>query len=448
MKKYYLLFFIGLSSWVQADTLIEVIRQTLETNPDVLVTAHQRLAVDQEHRQAVAGYLPSLELNGGYGRETSDNITTRSRYEGGDVSLNREELGLTLSQMLFDGFHVKQAVEYQNSRIESAAHQVKSTSEQIALLTVEVYLRLFQYHELLELAKDNLVIHQKTLTQISEIVEKGAGRKADVQQSQSRLALASSNLVRAQGELREATYRYQRVTGQLPEFAMLIKPEQQLVEPHLPATIENAIDIALKTHPAMKIAQAELSAAESLHQQTVANFVPHFHLELSATDNKNLDGIQGTNDDLSAMLKMRYNLYRGGADQARREEIAERVSAAKEVIRRTRRTLEEEVSLAWNSLVTIRERLTYLQGHVEATQQVVVSYSEQFKLGQRSLLDVLDSENELFNARSALISGQYTELLSMFRLLSSMGLMLNKLGINPPQEAQASNKKTTLFSFR
>ena len=233
MKKYYLLFCIGLSSWVQADTLVEVIRQTLETNPDVLVTAHQRLAVDQEHRQAVAGYLPSLELNGGYGRETSDNVTTRVR-EGGELSLNREELGLTLSQMLFDGFQVKHAVEYQNSRIESAAHQVKTTSEQIGLLTVDVYLRLFQYHQLLELAKDNLVIHQKTLSQIAEIVEKGAGRKADVQQSQSRLALASSNLVRAQGELRDAGYRYQRVTGQLPEFATLVKPERQLLEPHLP----------------------------------------------------------------------------------------------------------------------------------------------------------------------------------------------------------------------
>ncbi|OQW94236.1 MAG: hypothetical protein BWK79_06935 [Beggiatoa sp. IS2] len=435
-KSYYLSFLIGLSSWVQADTLVEVIRHTLETNPDILVTTHQRLAVDQEHRQAVAGYLPSVELNGGYGRETSDNVTTRSRYSDSEVSLNREELGLTLSQMLFDGFYVKREVEYQNRRIESAAHQVKNTSEQIGLLTVSAYLRLFQYHELLELAKDNLVIHQKRLAQIREIVEKGAGRKADVQQSQSRLALASSNLVRAQGELREAEYRYQRITGQLPEFANLVKPERPLVETHLPESAEIALNLALKTHPSMKIAQAELEAAEALYQQAAASFIPHFQLELGATDNKNLDGIEGTNDDLSAMVKMRYNLYRGGADQARREEIAERVSAAKEVIRRTRRTLEEEVQLAWNDLMTIRERLTYLKNHVEATEQVVESYSEQFKLGQRSLLDVLDSENELFNARSTLISGQYTELLGMFRVISSMGLMLNKLGIKPPAEAQ------------
>jgi adhesin transport system outer membrane protein len=435
MKKvgYLLLWF---STGVQAETLVEVIQQTLETNPEVLVTTHQRLATDQEHRQAVAGYLPSVELNGGYGRETSDNVTTRARSDG-EISLNRQELGLTLSQMLFDGFYVKREVEYQGLRIESAAHQVKNMAEQIGLLTTEMYVRLFQYHDLLELAKDNLVTHQKKLTQIREIVEKGAGRKADVQQCQSRLALASSHLVRSQGELREVEYRYQRVTGHLPQFEQLVKPERSLVEAHLPENVETALEIALKNHPTMKVAQAEWEAASTLHEQTTANFVPRFHLELSATDNKNLDGIEGTNDDLSAMVKMRYNLYRGGADQARREEVAERVSTAKEVVRRTRRTIEEEVQLAWNNLVTIRERLTYLEGHVEATKQVVESYSEQFKLGQRSLLDVLDSENELFNARSTLISGRYTELLGVFRLLNSMGLMLNKLGIELPKEARS-----------
>ncbi len=158
-------------------------------------------------------------------------------------------------------------------------------------------------------------------------------------------------------------------------------------------------------------------------------------MELGITDNKNLDGIAGENDDMSAMLRMRYNLFRGGADRARRQETAERMGAAKESIRRAQRIIEEDVLLSWNGLLTIRARLDYLSGHLESTKEVVSSYKEQFKLGQRSLLDVLDSENELFNARASLLSAQYAEIFSLLKVLGSMGLLLDTLGIERPKEA-------------
>jgi len=164
--------------------------------------------------------------------------------------------------------------------------------------------------------------------------------------------------------------------------------------------------------------------------------MPRFYFEFGASANENLDGIEGDNDDLNAMLRMRYNLYRGGADKARRQETAERIGTAKETIRRTERIIEENLLLSWNSLITIRARLDYLNAHVKSTEEVLQSYEEQFKLGQRSLLDVLDSENELFNARASLATAQYTEMLSIFQLLESMGLLLDTLGIERPQETQ------------
>ncbi|MDY6992724.1 MAG: TolC family protein, partial [Pseudomonadota bacterium] len=140
-------------------------------------------------------------------------------------------------------------------------------------------------------------------------------------------------------------------------------------------------------------------------------------------------GIEGNNDDLSAMVRLRYNLYKGGADKARRQETAERLNVAKEEVRRMRRLIEREVRLAVNSLITTQNRVNYVAEHVKATEEVLDSYKEQHKLGQRSLLDVLDSENELFNARSAQVTVNYTEILSLFRILASMGLLLETLAI-------------------
>lgn len=423
-----------------AITLIEAIQKTVETNPDVLVTTGNRRAVDQELVQARAGYLPSINLVGGYGRENSDNLTTRSRYPEGDVTLNRQEAGVTVSQMLFDGFDVKYNVEHQDARVDAATYQVLNISENTGLRVVETYLEVLRRQELLELAKDNLIIHQKTLQQIRAVAEGGAGQRADVQQSESRLALATSNMIRAQGNLREAEANYQRVIGEVP--AALTHVQRELVEKalDLPTSLGKALELATTTHPNLKGAMADLQAAQAQHRQTGASFLPHFDLELGASKNKNLDGVDGANDDLSAMVRMRYNLYRGGADKARRREAAERVSAAQESVQRTQRLVEEEVRVSWNALMTMRERLVPLQKYVAASEQVVTAYKEQFKLGRRSLLDMLDSENELFEARSALVIGRYTELFGMFRLAASLGLMLDKLGIKRPQESVLSKE--------
>lgn len=126
IKLTYFLLLITIPS-VYADTLTEVIQHTLETNPDILISTNNRRAADQKLKQAQGGYWPSIEMTGGYGRENSDNPTTRNRT-GGDITLTRQEIGLTLSQMLFDGFDVKHRVAQQKWLVNYAAYNVENTS--------------------------------------------------------------------------------------------------------------------------------------------------------------------------------------------------------------------------------------------------------------------------------------------------------------------------------
>lgn len=433
-KLIYGLWLIILPSWLQAETLTAVIQQTLETNPEILITIKNRYMVEQQLQQAQSAYRPTIDLIGGYGRETSDNVSTR--LAGGDVTLTRRETGLSLSQMLFDGFEVKNSVNRHQYLVNSAAYKIQESSENMALLTAEAYLEILRRRQLVELSKDNVVIHQKILDQIRTLKVGGAGRQADVQQSSSRLALAKSSLVNAQGNLRNTEITYRRITGELPDA--LIQPDFTSLELTLPQSETKAFEMALNSHPALQIAYAELEAAQAAHQQAHSTFMPRVNLELGITDNQNLDGVNGSNNDMTAMLRMRYNLYRGGADQARLQEVAQQVGAAQEMIRKIQRALEEETFLAWNSLITTRARLDHLEKHVKSTAEVLESYREQFKLGQRTLLDVLDSENELFNARTALVSAKYAEMLNILQVLKSMGILLRSMKINLPPESQVT----------
>ena len=269
IKLIYGLLLISLPSWLQAETLTTVIQQTLETNPEVLITIENLHMVEQQLQQAQAGYRPTIDLIGGYGRETSDNVSTRRA--GGDISLTRRETGLSLSQMLFDGFEVKNSVNKHQYLVNSAAYKVQESSENIALLAAEVYLEILRRRQLVELSKDNVVIHQKILDQIRTLAIGGAGRQADVQQSSSRLALAKSSLVNAQGNLRNTEITYRRITGELPDA--LTQPDFTSLETTLPQSETKALEIALNSHPALQMAYAELEAAQAAHQQANSTFI-------------------------------------------------------------------------------------------------------------------------------------------------------------------------------
>src|SRR3990172_3639801 len=175
----------------QSHTLSEAVGHAVSTGPDVLMSVNNRRAIDQDLRRAYAGYFPSVDMNAGYGRENSDNVTTRGPFgDQGSLTLWRTEFGVTASQMLFDGFAVKNDVEGNMSRVRAAAWRVNSDAENTALKVTEAFLNVHQFKELVHWAKVNVEAHQKIYSQIQKRSEGGIGRKADLDQAEGRLAFA------------------------------------------------------------------------------------------------------------------------------------------------------------------------------------------------------------------------------------------------------------------
>ncbi|MGO4159006.1 TolC family outer membrane protein [Cupriavidus sp. YAF13] len=420
----------ALAPQAQAETLQEAVEQVIRTNPDVLATTYHRLAADAGLKQARAGYLPRVDVSAGAGRERLDNTDTRILGLS-DATFTRKTSNLTLTQMLFDGFAVKSGVEGQGARVASSAYNVAATAEDVALRTVAAYLEVLRRQDNVAAAGENLQAHQRIYEQIKERSEGGVGRRADLYQAQSRLALAQDYLRSEEGGLKDAQTAYLRLVGAPP--GALVKPPSP--EQALPPTEAAALSTAMANHPALKAAQADVDAADALHSGAKAGLWPRLDLELAVTHDR--QGPFGPTNDRSAMLRLRYNIFRGGADVARINETGSQTREAEEALRRTGRQVQESLSLAFNAYLTSRDRLVVLKQYVSAGAATREAYALQFSIGQRTLLDLLNAENEYYNARIAYLSGQYTEQASLFRLFAGMGQLLDTLHVTLPIEAVA-----------
>ncbi|WP_438970502.1 TolC family outer membrane protein [Methylophaga sp.] len=425
---------VGIAS---AATLQEAVDATVKTNPDVLAAAHERQAVSKEIDQARAGYFPTLDLQVGTGWEMTDNPSTRASGKG-EVHLNRDEARLDARQMLFDGMETKNEVERQEARTNSRAFSVFSAAENTGLDAVEAYLLVLRRQKLVELAQTNLEAHQRTHDQIMLRSERGVGRRADMDQSLGRLALAEANLMSEQSNLRDAETSYIRVVGMEPES--LSQPDSPINL--IPQTVEESIAIAVENHPTLRLASFDVDSAKAQHATAKAPFYPDLHLEVGTRADHDIDGQEGKDKDLYAMLRLRYNLVNGGRDTARREETAFLINQAAEIRNNTHRQVEESVRLSWNAWETVKRQMSFRRQHVESSEKSRDAYQQQFSLGQRTLLDLLDSENEVFRARTALVNTQYDEMFAMYRILNSMGMLLQGINVELPEAATtvASNE--------
>jgi adhesin transport system outer membrane protein len=419
-----------------ATTLEDSVQASITTNPDVGVVQADRDAIEQELRQARAGYLPSIDLRGAAGPEYTNSPGTRERVTrppGGDASttLMRYESQITLSQMLFDGFATQSEVQRQLSRLDSAAYRVQQAAEFVGLDAAEAHLDVLRNQVLLELARENLAEHRRLGGKVRQLENQGASSIADVRQSEARIAAAETALATAQGNLRDAQARYLSAVGmaaenlQDPEVPVTAVPESQAA----------AAARATVANPNVEVANADIDAAKAELEGSRAGYYPRLNVEAGAAANQNLDGIRGSDVDAQALLVLRYNLFRGGADIAREREAFARVSEARQNLRQAQRDAEREARVAYNALVTARARVEALRATVEAQRATRDVYAQQFDLGQRSLLDLLDAENELFVARSDLATAQYTQTFGVYRVLAVTGDLLTTLNIDRPKQS-------------
>lgn len=412
-------------------TITAAVDLALHKSPDVAVDAAHRRSVDHALRGAKGGYLPKVDFALGYGLEKANNASSKG-LGNEDKFLHRDEASLRISQMLFDNGATYHEVMRNKARLKANAYRVAGTSEGVALKTVEAYLDVLRLRETVVLTKDNLATHEKTYDQIRQRAESGVGRKADQDQAEARLALSKANLISAEANLRDAEINYMRYTGVYPE--KLVKPEGP-GEKLMPTTLAEALKKANDGNPLLKLAMADIEEANAQHLAAKSPLGPRIDLEAGATHVRDGGGVEGDDDTKYLMARLRWNLYSGGSDQARVRETKELVNEAKEIMMRTTRQLDQSVSLSWNAYTSVEQRLPNLQQHAESSMLTRDAYVKQFSIGQRTLIDLLDTENEYYTSSVEYNNGQYLELFARYRLMADMGKLQDALNVQKREES-------------
>jgi adhesin transport system outer membrane protein len=407
-----------------ADTLADAVARAVTNLPDVRSARANQRAIEQNAVQARGAWFPTIDASLGHGRETSSNPNTRGL--GSDPTLTRREAEVSLSQLLFDGGATSGQVRRFEARAQGAADQVTNTAENAGARVAQAYLDVIRLRELIALAAENEQRHRQTLEQVSMLAEAGQGRRADAQQADARFALAQAALSQLRGQLAQADAAFLYLTGQLPGTLA----DAGGLGATMPNSLPAVLVLALETHPSIRAAQKEVAAAQADRDSAASRLAsPRLALELGTSANNNLDGIRGGNSDLYAMVRLRYNLFRGGIDQSRVAEAEARIDEAFAGLGKARNDTEREVRQAWQGLVEDRIRLPQLARYAAASAQVVTSYRLQFSIGQRTLLDVLNAENESYSARASQFTGVYAVTLGELRVLAAMGKLLETLGV-------------------
>lgn len=428
-KKILVTLFALTSSLSIADTLNDAVQQAILSHPDVLLNTAKALTARQGIAKAKGAFYPTIDLAGGTGREYSLNPTTTALADTKNITLNRTESSLELRQNLFAGGAIVNEVKRNKYLTEAQLFKTQGVAEDIALDAVNRYLTVLMHERLYALSVQNLNAHKPILSMIYDRTKAGLSREAEVFQSNGRLALAESNLISARANLQEAKINYAKVIGRWPEHLKLPNIPKRS---DFPSTLGKAIEIGLDQHPTVKSSYADIKEAKEQYAVARAANYPRVDAILSASRNRNLDGLPGPNNDRVAAIRATYNLFRGGSDQAHIRETAYQVQEAYETKNKALIDLRESVRLSWNTWVNASARLSPLKAHVIDSRKTSASYLEQFKLNKRTLLDLLDSQNELYESAIEYEKGKMAERFARYRIINGMGKLLPYLGMKIP----------------
>ncbi len=418
----------------QAQSLTDVVKLTVQNNPQIGVVSANRKAVEQELKQAKGLYLPQVDVVTGIGPEWTSDTTTRLTDDGAK-NLTRTDARISLTQRVFTGFETTHEVNRQKARVASAANRVYENSENVALDAVGAYLDVIRQRELFALSKQNVDFHKEILGKLESRMNSGAGTRADVSQTRARLARSQATLAQTAQDLGDAESFYTRVTGQFPGDD-LARPSFPMES--LPQTLESAVKLATHAAPAVRAAETDVDVQDEEIGLAEAAFYPKVNIEADSGYNDNANGRETYGYDSRVMLRGRWNLFRGGIDSAARQEAVFKMHQAREQRARVVNESVEESRRSWFSYQSSAQRVEQLKSAVQDLKDTRDAYEQQFNIGQRTLLDLLDAENELFTARGQLVSADINQLVSGYRLLASTGGLLKTLNVAAPSTSDTT----------
>jgi adhesin transport system outer membrane protein len=423
---------ISTTLWAQAQTqtIKESAQQAILSNPEVQVKWHSFQSTSSSRDAAFGAYLPSVNLSLDAGK---DNHETRL----GKSDLTRNSAALSLNQMLYDGFLTSNQVKQLDHLKRVRFFELQDASEAVALEVVRAYSDVVRFRKLVSLSEDNYVRHRAVFEQIQAKAKAGVSRRVDLEQISGRLALAESNLVTEISNLHDVSARFQRLVGVMPSKDL---ENLSLFSNGMPNSIHSALNTAFTTHPALLASIENISSVNSGLSARRAAYQPRLDFKARTERANNINYLTGRTNNNIAEVVMTWNLFNGGSDKARVQEAANQVNLAKDLRDKSCRDIRQVLAIAYNDTRKLTEQLNFLDQHQLSIEKARDAYRQQFDIGQRSLLDLLDTENELFQAKRSFTNAEIDLFFAFARTHAGMGKLHAALGLTRRDDGSGNLK--------
>lgn len=407
--------FVGFSSSsVHAETLAEALTEAYGTNPDLVAERARVRAVDEQVPQALSNWRPQLFLSGRYGVRRID------RESGAGVDTERTDvprsIGLAITQNLFRGFRTQAETERAQNRVAAARSNLIGTEQNVLLEGVVGYVTVLRDTAVLDLRTNNVGVIEQQLQATRDRFEVGELTRTDVAQAESRLARAVADRTTAEANLETARAAYRKAIGRDPQQLQI--PD---LPPNLPSSEADALAAAANNNPNVVFADFNERAARADIELRKGELLPTLTLDATIDREKDVVGSDVKDTESAITARLSVPLYQSGAVYSRIREAKQTASQRLSELALSKREAEQDASDAWENFRASQARITSFESEVRAQEVAFEGVQQEAQVGSRTVLDVLDAEQELLDARVNLVSARRDLIVSGYGLLAAIG---------------------------
>ncbi len=409
-----------------AISMSDAIAVAVNSNPEIAQAQYNTEAIQEERRQAQGLYAPRVNLEASAGIRQLDNTTRRSLGIATQTLYPLEAIARGEWTVIDFGRRRGELLR-QAARVDGASLRVVERSEFIALQVARQYLDVLLQQRIYAASQDNVAFHQTLVNDLGTGVKQGSISIADQQQAQERLQAALVRQTEADQASEDAKISLRRLTG-LDIQQVTVPPE---LTANMPGSVSEAIGLARTENPRIKEAAADVDAATALAQSAKGDLYPTIGVELTGRIGQDIDGFRGETKDAQARALIRWNIFDGGINRAKYQEMVRRASEARYKLYTVTREAEEDVRSAMNALRMQGRISTDLGTQSKVSDDLLLSYRSQFNVGRRSLLDVLDAQNSRYSVQTRLETARFSELFARYQTLAATNRLLTSLNLVP-----------------
>ncbi|MEK0085427.1 TolC family outer membrane protein [Benzoatithermus flavus] len=429
-----------------ATTLQDALVNTYLTSPRLEAGRAQLRQADELVPQALSGYRPQLFLNGGINH---DRTTTRAKARtlGGvgvfEQNRTAESVGVTVRQNLYAGGGTQAAVSRAENQVRAQRAQLLALEQSVLLDTVSAYTAVYRDQVVLDLALNNEQRLQRQLQATRDRFQVGEVARTDVAQAEARLSRAQADVESAKADLAASRAAYRRVVGEEP--TNLVEPKTLVA---LPKTLADAQALAA-SNPDIVAATFSLYAARDAVDVAYADLLPSLDLQAQAQLADEPTYQTNWSRSTAIGLNLTIPLYQGGGEYARVRENRQLERQRRNELETAHRTVQEQVAASWDRLLAATAAIEAFRAEIKANEIALEGVQQEALVGSRTVLDVLDAEQELFTSQVNLVRARAEEILASYQLKLAVGqLTVDDLGLSvQPFDAEAHYQRTRTRLF-